>query len=130
MKLSQKVQKDSNIEALKAECSKSKSRVDSLKDEITELDISRNDLDQYTMRYNNEIQSIPVTASDNHLEGKKLGICKSMSHTVEDRGIEGYQRTDKGKIHYLHVAVNNLCVFILQKKGNDSSINQNMSNQL
>ena len=64
------------------------------------------------MRYNNEIQSIPATVSDNHPEGKKLDICTSMSHT-EDRGIEVYHRTDKGKIHYLHVAVNNLCVFIL-----------------
>ena len=64
------------------------------------------------MRYNNEIQSIPATVSDNHLEGKNLDISKSMSHT-EDRDIEAYHRTDKGKIHYLNVAVNNFCVFIL-----------------
>ena len=37
--------KDSNIEALKAENLKLKSRVDSLKEKIIELDISRNKLD-------------------------------------------------------------------------------------
>ena len=70
--------KDSIIEALKAENLKLKSRVDSLEEKIIELDISRNKLDQYTKRNNNEIHGILATVSDDHLEDKVLDICKAV----------------------------------------------------
>ena len=54
------------------------------------LDISRNKLDQYTMRNNIEIQEIYATVSDDHLEHKLLNICKSMNLTVENSDIGGY----------------------------------------
>ena len=67
--------KDWITEALKAENLKLKSRVDSLKEKITELDISINKLDQYTRRNNTEIQETPATVSDEHLEHKVHNIC-------------------------------------------------------
>ena len=84
------------IEALKAENLKLKFRVDSLEEKITELDISRNKLDQYTRRNNIEILGIPATVSDDHLEHKVLNICKSMNLTVENSDIEGCHRIAKG----------------------------------
>ena len=65
--------KDLIIEASKVENLKLKSKVDSLKEQIIELDISRNKLDQYTRRNNIEIQGIPATVSDDHFEDKVLG---------------------------------------------------------
>ena len=88
--------KDSLIEALKAENLKSKSRDDSLKEKIIDLDISRNKLDQYTRRNNIEIQGILATVSGDHLEHKVLDICKSMNLTVENSDIEGCHRIGKG----------------------------------
>ena len=61
--------KDLIIEALKAVNLKLKCRVDSLEKKIFELDISRNK-DQYTRRNNVEIQGIPATVTDDHLEDK------------------------------------------------------------
>ena len=84
------------IEALKAENLKLKFRVDSLEEKITELDISRNKLDQFTRRNNIEILGIPATVSDDHLEHKVLNICKSMNLTVENSDIEGCHRIAKG----------------------------------
>ena len=83
--------------ALKAENLKLKSRVDSL-EKITQLDISRNKLDQYTRRNSIEIQGIPATVSDDHLEDKVLckDICKAMNLTVENSDIEGCHRTGRG----------------------------------
>ena len=89
--------KDSIIEALKAENLKWKSRVDSLEERIIELDISRNKLDQYTRRSNVEIQGIPATVSDNHIEDKELDICKAMNLTVENSDIEGCYRIQNPK---------------------------------
>ena len=62
----------STIETLKAKNLILKLRVDSLKEKITELNISRNKLDQYTRKNNIEIQGTPATVSDDHLEDKVL----------------------------------------------------------
>ena len=84
--------KDSIIEALNAENLKLKSRVDSLGEKTFELDISRNKLEQYTRRNNIEIQRIPATVLDDHLEHKVLDICKSINLTVEYSDIKGCHR--------------------------------------
>ena len=110
--------KDLIIEALKAENLKLKSRVDSRKEKIIELDISRNKLDQYTRRNNIEIQGIPATASDNHLEHTVLNICKSINLTVENSDIEGSHRIGKGnpKTTIVRFANRKFCNLILDKK--------------
>ena len=92
--------KDSIIEALKAENLKWKSRVDSLEERIIELDISRNKLDQHTRRSNVEIQGIPATVSDNHIEDKELDICKAMNLTVENSDIEGCHRIQNPNLKF------------------------------
>ena len=110
--------KDLIIEALKAENLKLKSRVDSLKEKIIELDISRNKLDQYTGRNNIEIQGIPATVSDDHLEHEVLDICKSMNLTVENNDIEGCHRIGKGnpKTTIVWFVNRKFCILILDKK--------------
>ena len=110
--------KDSIIEALEDENLTLKSRVDPLKEKIIELDISRNKLDQYTRRNNIEIQGIPATVSDDHLEDKVLDICKAMNLTVENSGIKGCHRIDKGNpkttiVRFVNINFGNL---ILDKK--------------
>ena len=110
--------KDSIIEALKAENLKLKSRVDSLEEKIIELDISRNKLDQYTRRNNIEIQGIPATVPDDHLEHKVLNICKSMNLTVGNSDIEGCHRIGKSdpKTTIVRFVNRKFCNLILDKK--------------
>ena len=110
--------KDSIIETLKAEKLKLKSRVDSLEDKIIELGISRNKLDQYIRRNNNEIQGIPATVSDDHLEHKMLNICKSMNLPVENSDIEGCHRIGKSdpKTTIVRFVNRKFCNLILDKK--------------
>ena len=110
--------KDWITEALKAENLKLKSRIDSLKEKIIELDISRNKLDQYTRRNNIEIQGIPATVSDDHLEHEVLDICKSMNLTVENNDIEGCHRIGKGnpKTTIVRFVNRKFCNLILDKK--------------
>ena len=110
--------KDLIIEALKAENLKLKSRVDSLKEKITELDISINKLDQYTRRNNTEIQETPATVSDEHLEHKVHNICQSMNPTVENSDIEGCHRIGKGnpKTTIVWFVNRKFCILILDKK--------------
>ena len=106
------------IETLKAEYVKLKSRVHSLEEKIIELDISRNKLDQYTRRNNIEIQGIPATVSDDHLEHKVLDICKSMNLTVGGRDIQGCHRIGKSdqKTTIVRFINRKFCNLILDKK--------------
>ena len=110
--------KDSTIEALKAENLKLKSRVDSLEEKIIELDISRNKLDQYARRNNIEIQAIPATVSDDHLEHKVLHICKSIDLTDENNDIEECHRIGKGspKTTIVRFVKRKFCNLIPDKK--------------
>ena len=110
--------KDSITEALKAENLKLKSRVDSLEEKIIELDISRNELDQYTRRNNIEIQGIPATMSDDHLEYKVLDICKSINVTLENSDIERCHRIGKSdpKTTIVRFVNRKFCNLILDKK--------------
>ena len=66
--------KDSIIDALKEENMKLKSRVEQLEDKILRMEIAKNNHDQYTQRNNIEIQGIPATVKDEHLENKVIDI--------------------------------------------------------
>ena len=72
------------------------SRIDSLEETVIELGISRKELDQYSSINNIEIQGIPATASDDHLEDKVLDLCKAMNLSVEKSDVEGCHRIGKG----------------------------------
>ena len=110
--------KDLITEALKAGNLKLKSRVDSLKDKIIELDISRNKLAQYSRRNKIEIQGIPATVSDNHREGKVQDIRNAMNLTVENSDTEGYHRIGKGspKTTIVRFVNRKFCNLILDEK--------------
>ena len=71
------------------------SRVDSLEETVIELGLSRKELDQYSSINNIEIQGIPATASDDHLEDKVLDLCKAMNLIAEKSDVEGCHRISK-----------------------------------
>ena len=66
--------KDSIIDALKEENMKLKSRVEQLEDKILWMEIAKHKHDQYTQCNNIEIQGIPATVKDEHLENKVIDI--------------------------------------------------------
>ena len=66
--------KDSITDALKEENMKLKSRVEQLEDKILRIEIAKNNHDQYTRHNNIEIQGIPGTVKDEHLENKVIDI--------------------------------------------------------
>ena len=53
---------------------KLKSRVEQLEDKILWMEIAKNKHDQYTQCNNIEIQGIPATVKDEHLENKVIDI--------------------------------------------------------
>ena len=53
---------------------KLKSRVEKLQDKILRIEIAKNNHDQYTQCNNIEIQGIPATVKDEHLENKVIDI--------------------------------------------------------
>ena len=67
-------------------------KVDYAEVKIIELNISRNNLDQCIRRNTTEIQRIPASVLEDHLEDKVLDNCKSVNLIVEHREIEGCHR--------------------------------------
>ena len=65
---------DSIIDAIKEANMKLKSRVQQLEDKILRMEVAKNNNDQYTWRNNIEIQVIPATVKDEHLENKVIDI--------------------------------------------------------
>ena len=66
--------KDSIIDVLKEENMKLKSRVEQLEDKILKMEIAKNNHDQYKQCNSIEIQVIPATVKDEHLENKVIDI--------------------------------------------------------
>ena len=62
------------IDALKEENMKLKFRVEQLEDKILRIEIAKHNHDQYTQCNNIEIQGIPATVKDEHLENKVIDI--------------------------------------------------------
>ena len=70
--------RDSIINALKDENSVLKKRVDDLEEKTKRLEISKNDLDQYSRHNIIEIPGIPASVTDDLLQGKVTDILKSI----------------------------------------------------
>ena len=64
--------KDTIIDALKENNSQLPNKVELLKKKLTEVEMSRNKLEQYTRRNNIEIQGIPPQIPDKKLEEKVI----------------------------------------------------------
>ena len=65
------------------------SRVQQLEDKILRMEVAKNNNDQYTWRNNIEIQVIPATVKDEHLENKVIDIfrCLKTNTDPSDRGL-------------------------------------------
>ena len=87
--------RDSIINALKDENAVLKNRVDDLEEKIKRLEISKNDLDQYSRRNNLEIQGIPASVTNELLLGKVTDILKSIDVKVGDNDFEDCHRMGK-----------------------------------
>ena len=53
---------------------KLKSRAEQLEDQILRMEVAKNNHDQYTQFNNIEIEGIPATVKDEHLENKVIDI--------------------------------------------------------
>ena len=89
--------KDSIIDALKEGNMKLKSRVEQLEDKILRMEIAKNNHDQYTQRNNTEIQSIPATVEDEHLENKVIDIFRFLKINIDPSDTEDCHRLGYSK---------------------------------
>ena len=80
---------DSIIDAIKEENMKLKSRVQQLEDKILRMEVAKNNNDQYTWCNNIEIQGIPATDKDGHLENKAIDIFRCLKIKIDPSDVEG-----------------------------------------
>ena len=84
--------KDSIIDALKEENIKLQSKVKQLEDKLLRMKIAKNNHEQYTRRNNIEIQGIPATVADDHLENKVIDIFRCFKINSDSSDIEDWHR--------------------------------------
>ena len=84
--------KNTIIDALKEENLKLENMVKISEDQLLEIDQKNNNLDQYNMRNNLEIQGIPANVTENELEGKVTDIFSYLGIEVKDADIEDCHR--------------------------------------
>ena len=84
--------KDSIIDALKEESIKLQSKVKQLEDKLLRMEIAKNNHEQYTRRNNIEIQGIPATVADDHLENKVIDIFRCFKINSDSSDIEDCHR--------------------------------------
>ena len=84
--------KDSTIDALKEENMKLKFRVQQLKDKILRTEIAKNNHYQYTRCNNIEMQGIPATVKDEHLQNKVIDIFRCLKINIDPSDIEDCHR--------------------------------------
>ena len=61
------------------------------------MEIAKNNRDQYTRRNNNEIQGIPATVKDEHLENKEIEIFRGLKANIDPSDIEHRRRLSNAK---------------------------------
>ena len=84
--------KDSTIDALKEENMKLKFRVQQLEDKILRTEIAKNNHYQYTRCNNIEMQGIPATVKDEHLQNKVIDIFRCLKINIDPSDIEDCHR--------------------------------------
>ena len=106
--------KDTIIDALKEDNAQLGNKVELLEKKLTEVEISRNKLEQYTRRNNIEIQGIPPQISDEKLEEKVFG---AMNIAITKNDVEDCHRLGKSSKSTIVQFVNRKhCNAILSKK--------------
>ena len=82
--------KDSIIDALKEENMKLQSRVEQLERKLLRMKIAKNNHEQYKRR--NNMQGIPATVADDHLENKIIDIFRCLKINIDPSDIEDCHR--------------------------------------
>ena len=109
---------DSIIDALKEENMKLKFRVEQLEDKILRIEIAKNNHDQYTWCNNIEIQGIPATVKDEHLQNKVIDIFRCLKINIDPSDIEHCHRLGNStpKNTLLHFVNHKFCKKALEVK--------------
>ena len=114
--------KDTIIHVLKKDNAQLRNKVELLEKKLTEVEISRNKLEQYTRRNNIEIQGIPPQISDEKLEEKVFG---AMNIAITKNDVEDCHRLGKSSKSTIVQFVNRKhCNAILSKKFETSKIDK------
>ena len=87
--------KDTIIDALKEDNAQLGNKVELLEKKLTEVEISRNKLEQYTRRNNIEIQGIPPQIPDEKLEEKVIEVFGAMNIEITNNDVEDCHGLDK-----------------------------------
>ena len=72
--------KDSIIDAIKEGNMKLQSRLEQLEEKLLRMEIAENNNEQCTRRNNPEIQGVPVTVADDHLQNKLINIFRCLKY--------------------------------------------------
>ena len=118
--------KDTIIDALKEDNAQLGNKVELLEKKLTEVEISRNKLEQYTRRNNIEIQGIPPQISDEKLEEKVIiEVFGAMNIAISRNDVEDCHRLGKSSKSTIVQFVNRKhCNAILSKKFETSKIDK------
>ena len=92
---------------------------------LTEVEISRNNLEQYTRRNNTDIQDIPSQIPDEKLEEKVIEVFGAMNILITKNDVEDCHRLGKSsKSTIVQFANRKCCYAILSKKFETSKIDR------
>ena len=117
--------KDIIIDALKEDNAQLRNKVELLEKKLTEVEISRNKLEQYTRRNNIEIQGIPPQIPDEKLEEKVIEVFGAMNIAITKNDVEDCHRLGKSSENTIARFVNRKhCNAILSKKFETSKIDK------
>ena len=117
--------KDTIIDALKEDNAQLRNKVELLEKKLTEVEISRNNLEQYTRRNNIEIQGIPSHIPDKKLEEKIIEVFGAMNTAITKNDVEDCHRLGKSSKSTIVWFVNRKhCYSILSKKFETSKIDK------
>ena len=83
------------IDALKKHIAQLRNKVELLEKKLTEVEISCNNLEQYTRRNNTEIQGIPSHIPDEKLEEKIIEVFGAMNTAITKNDVEDCHRLGK-----------------------------------
>ena len=117
--------KDTIIDALKENNPQLPNKVELLKKKLTEAEMSRNKLEQYTRRNNFEIHGIPPQIPDKKLEEKVIEVFDAMNIAITKNDVEDCHRLGKSSKSTIVRFVNRKhCYAILSKKFETSKIDK------
>ena len=116
--------KDTIIDALKEDNAQLRNKVELLEKKLTEVEISRNKLEQYKRRNNIDIQGIPPQIPNEQLEEKVIEVSSAMNIAITKNDPEDCHRLRKSSKSTVRFANRKHCNAILRKKFETSKIDK------